>query len=249
MREARRAGVSIVPVDSEHSAIWQCLRGERTAEVKRLLLTASGGPFRRAPLEQLRAVTVEQALAHPTWHMGPKITIDSATLMNKGLEVIEARWLFGFDADQITVVVHPQSVVHSMVEMIDGSIIAQLGGTDMRHAIQYALTYPTRFRLAVATSPAIFHSYADARRVNPGAYDSAAQWAATDVTARAAEFAGLPVRIAIGSGDPFVPAVRALRDRLPDPGIVEISTGCHDNVFWSYAAPAQVRAISAALAR
>ena len=116
-------------------------------------------------------------------------------------------------------------------------------------ALLSTLTYPTRFRLAVATSPAIFHSYADARRVNPGAYDTAPEWDATDVTARAKEFAGLPVRIAIGSGDPFVPAVRALRDRLPDPGIVEISTGCHDNVFWSYAAPAQVRAISGALAR
>src|SRR5713101_2052760 len=144
MREAQRAGVSIVPVDSEHSAIWQCLRGERTAEVKRLLLTASGGPFRRASLEQLRAVTVKQALAHPTWRMGPKITIDSATLMNKGLEVIEAHWLFGVSGQQVEVIIHPQSTVHSMVEMVDGSIIAQLGITDMRSCIQYALTYPDR---------------------------------------------------------------------------------------------------------
>jgi 1-deoxy-D-xylulose-5-phosphate reductoisomerase len=138
------SGAEIVPVDSEHNAIHQCLRGETKQEVKRLILTASGGPFRTSTKDEIERATREQALDHPNWKMGEKITIDSATLMNKGLEVIEARWLFGFDADQISVVVHPQSVVHSMVEMIDGSVMAQLGVTDMKHAIQYALTYPDR---------------------------------------------------------------------------------------------------------
>jgi 1-deoxy-D-xylulose-5-phosphate reductoisomerase len=141
---AAASGAEILPVDSEHNAIHQCLRGERRGEVKRLILTASGGPFRTKTREEIENATIEQALAHPNWKMGDKITVDSATLMNKGLEVIEAKWLFGFDADQISVVVHPQSVIHSMVEMIDGSIIAQMGVTDMRHAIQYALTYPDR---------------------------------------------------------------------------------------------------------
>lgn len=141
---AEKSGAEILPVDSEHNAIHQCLRGERKHEVKRLILTASGGPFRTKTREEIEKATIKEALNHPNWKMGDKITIDSATLMNKGLEVIEARWLFGFDADQISVVVHPQSVVHSMVEMIDGSIIAQMGVTDMRHAIQYALTYPER---------------------------------------------------------------------------------------------------------
>ncbi|HQZ98328.1 MAG TPA: 1-deoxy-D-xylulose-5-phosphate reductoisomerase [Pyrinomonadaceae bacterium] len=141
---AARSGAEILPVDSEHNAIHQCLRGEDPTEVKRLILTASGGPFRTKTREEIEDATRDEALNHPNWKMGDKITIDSATLMNKGLEVIEARWLFGFDADQISVIVHPQSVVHSMVEMIDGSIIAQMGVTDMKHAIQYALTYPSR---------------------------------------------------------------------------------------------------------
>jgi 1-deoxy-D-xylulose-5-phosphate reductoisomerase len=143
-KAAAASGAQILPVDSEHNAIHQCLRGETNREVRRLILTASGGPFRDWSKDRIAAATREEALNHPNWKMGEKITIDSATLMNKGLEVIEARWLFGFDADQISVVVHPQSVVHSMVEMIDGSIIAQLGVTDMKHAIQYALTYPDR---------------------------------------------------------------------------------------------------------
>ncbi len=141
---AVKSGAEIVPVDSEHNAIHQCLRGENYAEVKRLILTASGGPFRTRTKDEIAAATREEALNHPNWDMGQKITIDSATLMNKGLEVIEAKWLFGFDADQISVIVHPQSVVHSMVEMVDGSVIAQLGVTDMKHPIQYALTYPHR---------------------------------------------------------------------------------------------------------
>ncbi|MFN0139876.1 MAG: 1-deoxy-D-xylulose-5-phosphate reductoisomerase [Pyrinomonadaceae bacterium] len=141
---AAKSGAEILPVDSEHNAIHQCLRGEKRSEVKRLILTASGGPFREKTKSEIAAATREEALAHPNWDMGDKITIDSATLMNKGLEVIEAKWLFGFDADQISVVIHPQSIIHSMVEMIDGSIIAQMGVTDMRHPIQYALTYPDR---------------------------------------------------------------------------------------------------------
>ena len=145
MKAAHEKGVAVLPVDSEHNAIHQCLHGRDVAEIRRIILTASGGPFRGRPAEELASVTPDDALRHPTWKMGPKITIDSATLMNKGLEVIEARWLFGVGADQIDVVVHPQSVVHSMVELIDGSIIAQLGVTDMRLPIQYAFSYPDRW--------------------------------------------------------------------------------------------------------
>jgi 1-deoxy-D-xylulose-5-phosphate reductoisomerase len=143
-RAAEKSGAELLPVDSEHNALHQCLRGQQRHELKRLILTASGGPFRNSSKEEIESATPAQALKHPTWRMGAKITIDSATLMNKGLEVIEARWLFGASADEIDIVVHPQSVVHSMIELIDGSIIAQLGVTDMRHAIQYALTYPAR---------------------------------------------------------------------------------------------------------
>jgi 1-deoxy-D-xylulose-5-phosphate reductoisomerase len=143
-RAAEASGAELLPVDSEHNALHQCLRGERREEVRRLILTASGGPFREKSLGAMRSATVEEAMRHPTWSMGAKITIDCATLMNKGLEVIEARWLFGFGADEIDVVVHPESVIHSMIELVDGSVIAQLGVTDMRHAIQYALTYPER---------------------------------------------------------------------------------------------------------
>ncbi len=141
---ASRSGAEILPVDSEHNALHQCLRGERRAEVRRLVLTASGGPFRTKSRAEMDNATVAEAMRHPTWEMGAKITVDSATLMNKGLEVIEARWLFGFGADEIDVIVHPESIVHSMIELVDGSVIAQLGITDMRHAIQYALTYPER---------------------------------------------------------------------------------------------------------
>jgi len=163
MAEARRAGVAILPVDSEHSALWQCLHGERTAEVRRLLITASGGPLRKATLDEMRDVTVEQALAHPTWQMGQKITIDSATLVNKGLEVIEAHWLYDMPYDQIEVVVHPQSIIHSMVEFVDDSIKMQASLPSMHLPIQYALSYPTRLsREATALShplrwPAVGH--------------------------------------------------------------------------------------------
>jgi 1-deoxy-D-xylulose-5-phosphate reductoisomerase len=143
-RAALASGAELLPVDSEHNALHQCLRGEARGEVRRLILTASGGPFRTRSRAEMQNASVAEALNHPTWRMGDKITIDCATLMNKGLEVIEAHWLFGFSADRIDVVVHPESVVHSMIELVDGSVIAQMGVTDMRHAIQYALTYPQR---------------------------------------------------------------------------------------------------------
>ena len=149
---AEKNGVMLLPVDSEHNAIFQCLNGQHAhnAEVSRLILTASGGPFRKLPAADLSKVTPEQALCHPTWNMGPKITIDSATLFNKGLEMIEARWLFGIGMDRIDVVVHPQSIVHSMVEFVDGSVLAQLSRTDMGFPIQYALTWPDRIKGTLA---------------------------------------------------------------------------------------------------
>ena len=145
MEAARRHGATILPVDSEHNAIHQCLHGRRAVDVQRLILTASGGPFRDRAPDDLQRVTPREALNHPTWDMGPKITIDSSTLMNKGLEVIEARWLFDVPPERIDVVVHPQSIVHSLVELRDGSLIAQLGITDMRLPIQYAFSYPDRW--------------------------------------------------------------------------------------------------------
>lgn len=144
MNEAKKHGVSILPVDSEHSAIFQCLNGEKNKEIEKIILTASGGPFRGKKKEDLLNVTKNQALKHPNWSMGRKISIDSSTLMNKGLEVIEAKWLFDVEYDQIDVVVHPQSIIHSMVQFIDSSVIAQLGCPDMRLPIQYALSYPDR---------------------------------------------------------------------------------------------------------
>jgi 1-deoxy-D-xylulose-5-phosphate reductoisomerase len=148
-KTASRTGARIIPIDSEHSAIDQCLRSGKPDEVRRLILTASGGPFRDTPKDQLPRVTPEDALNHPTWRMGRRITIDSATLMNKGLEVIEARWLFDIPETRVDIIVHPQSIVHSMVEFTDGSVIAQLGTTDMRQPIQYALTWPERLESSV----------------------------------------------------------------------------------------------------
>ena len=144
MAEARKHGVNVLPVDSEHSAIFQCLDGREPDSVRRLILTASGGPFRRTPLDDFAGITVKQALKHPSWVMGRKITIDSATMFNKGLEMIEARWLFNIPMPQVDVIVHPQSVVHSMVEFVDGSILSQLSTPDMCLPIQYALTWPSR---------------------------------------------------------------------------------------------------------
>ena len=146
MARARQYEANIVPVDSEHSAIWQCLRGENRREISKLILTASGGPFRLLPLSELLTVTPGQALSHPTWQMGTKVTIDSATLTNKGMEIIEAHWLFDVPFSQIEVVIHPQSVIHSIVEFIDGSSKAQLSMPDMRIPIQYALSYPERWQ-------------------------------------------------------------------------------------------------------
>jgi 1-deoxy-D-xylulose-5-phosphate reductoisomerase len=144
MTAARRKGVRVLPVDSEHNAIFQCLEGRKPEEVRRIILTASGGPFRTLPAADLEKVTVERALKHPTWNMGAKITIDSATLFNKGLEMIEARWLFDVEMARVDVVVHPQSIVHSMVEFVDNSVLAQLSATDMCFPIQYAVTWPER---------------------------------------------------------------------------------------------------------
>jgi 1-deoxy-D-xylulose-5-phosphate reductoisomerase len=144
MEAARRRGVRVLPVDSEHNAIFQCLDGRDPGSVSRLILTASGGPFRRTPASELEGVTPAQALRHPTWEMGRKITVDSATLFNKGLEMIEARWLFSVEMNRVEVVVHPQSVIHSMVEFVDRSVLAQLSTSDMCFPIQYAVTYPDR---------------------------------------------------------------------------------------------------------
>ena len=141
---AKKSNSEIIPVDSEHSAIFQCIQAGKQSELSRLVLTASGGPFREYDSQQLKCVTVEQALAHPTWQMGQKISIDSATMMNKALEIIEARWLFDVDPDQISVLIHPQSVIHSMVEFCDGSVISQMGPPDMKLPIQYSLTFPNR---------------------------------------------------------------------------------------------------------
>src|SRR6478735_772982 len=144
MREAHDKGVHVLPVDSEHNAIFQCLEGKQPAEVRRIILTASGGPFRETPQSDFDSITPEQALKHPTWNMGPKITIDSATLFNKGLEMIEAHWLFGVEMNRVEVVIHPQSIVHSMVEFADGSTLAQLSYSNMCFPIQYAVTWPDR---------------------------------------------------------------------------------------------------------
>lgn len=171
MAAAKAKSLSILPIDSEHSAIFQCLNGERVEEIEKIFLTASGGAFRNKTLEDLANVTPEEALAHPTWKMGKKVTVDSATLMNKGLEIIEAKWLFSVPAEQVEVVIHPQSIVHSMVRFLDGSIIAQLGLPDMRLPIQYALLYPNRVdtqlpRLDMAKCPDLTF-----RPVEPGKYE------------------------------------------------------------------------------
>jgi len=203
--------VALLPVDSEHNAIHQCLRAGEKREVKRLVLTASGGPFRQTPISKLAKVTPKQALAHPNWKMGQRITIDSATLMNKGFEVIEARWLFGMELDRIQVVIHPQSTIHSMVEFVDGSILAQLGPTDMRMPIQYALTYPDRI-----PSNGCALDWSTLRELN---FDEvpAKKFPCLGL-AKAALRAGGPLPCALNAADEVAVAA-FLERRLPFPGI------------------------------
>ena len=212
---ATKRGVKLLPVDSEHNAIFQCLDGHRggPAEVSRLILTASGGPFRTLPSDQIRNVTLAQALKHPTWEMGPKITIDSATLFNKGLEMIEARWLFGIGMDRIDVVVHPQSIIHSMVEFTDGSILAQLSRTDMCFPIQYALTWPRRVKggLRPLDFPALTKLEFEAPRNG--------DFPALDLARRAGIAGGTLPAVFNAANEVAVDAFRA--EKIPFPGIWE----------------------------
>ena len=167
MDAVKRRGVKLLPVDSEHSAVFQCIQGSAGNEIRRLILTASGGPFRGYSAEQLKSVTLEQALAHPNWSMGKKITVDSATMMNKGLEVIEAKWLFDIPAENIQIVVHPQSILHSAVEYCDGSVIGQMGLPDMRVPIAYALSYPERMEMTSSMKSLDFFSLKDGMTFYP----------------------------------------------------------------------------------
>lgn len=171
MDAVKRRGVKLLPVDSEHSAIFQCIQGSAGNEIRRLILTASGGPFRGYSAEQLKSVTLEQALAHPNWSMGQKITVDSATMMNKGLEVIEAKWLFDIPAEKIQIVVHPQSILHSAVEYCDGSVIGQMGLPDMRLPIAYALSYPERMEMTSSMKSLDFFSLKDGMTFYPADAD------------------------------------------------------------------------------
>ena len=218
---ARNHGIQLLPVDSEHNAIFQCLDGQRRSEeVTRLILTASGGPFRQWPKEKLASVTPEQALAHPTWNMGPKISIDSATLFNKGLEMIEARWLFGIEMDRIDVVVHPQSIVHSMVEFCDGSVLAQMSRTDMCFPIQYALTWPARVRGGL--KPLDFPTLAKLEFESPREDD----FPALSLARRAGLTGGTLPAVFNAANEIAVDAFRA--GRLPFPGIWQCVTAVMD---------------------
>ena len=210
MARAAAKGVSILPVDSEHSAIHQSLAGHNRAEVRRLILTASGGPLRLVPAAELSAITPERALKHPNWSMGDKITIDSATLMNKGLEVIEARWLFGVEPRRIDIVVHPESIVHSMVEYIDGSMVAQLGISDMRGPISYALGYPGRLPLDL--------SPLDLARLGRLTFEppDAARFPAFGLAYRALEMGGTAAAVLSGADEAAVAAFLGKRCRFTD---------------------------------
>jgi 1-deoxy-D-xylulose-5-phosphate reductoisomerase len=222
-RAAARRGVKLLPVDSEHNAIFQCLDGRTGGadEVSRLILTASGGPFRTLEAAALADVTPEQALRHPTWNMGPKITIDSATLFNKGLEMIEARWLFDIGMDRIDVVVHPQSIIHSMVEFIDGSVLAQLSRTDMGFPIQYALTWPDRVRGGL--QPLDFPALAKLEFEAPRHADFPAI-----ALARRAGLAGGTLPAVFNAANEV--AVQAFRDgTIPFPGIWQCVTAVMDD--------------------
>ncbi len=220
MERARKRGVAVLPVDSEHNAIHQCLDGRPREHVKRLVLTASGGPFRGLSAAELARVTPEDALRHPTWRMGPKITVDSATLMNKGLEVIEARWLFDIGPPRIDVLVHPQSIVHSLVEFVDGSLLAQLGVTDMRLPIQYAFSYPERWSaplppLDLAGSAPLQFEQPDMERF---------PCLALAFRALAGD-AGLPIVLNAANE---VAVAAFLNGRLPFTAIAEVIRGCLD---------------------
>lgn len=218
MQAAREQGVSILPVDSEHSAIWQCLRGENAGEVRRLILTASGGPFRRSTPEEVREVTVEQALNHPTWHMGTKITIDSATLMNKGLEVIEAHWLFDIPYEQIEVVVHPESIIHSMVEFVDGSLKMQASLPSMHLPIQDAISYPTRLDTA-GTGLVRELRWPEVARLNFENLDIA-RFPCFKLARRAAQYGGTYPSVLVGADEEAVALF--LAGHLSFPGIAEL---------------------------
>ncbi|NQX02991.1 1-deoxy-D-xylulose-5-phosphate reductoisomerase [bacterium] len=223
---AAKRGVKLLPVDSEHNAIFQCLDGHRggEAEVSRLVLTASGGPFRTLPAEQIPQVTLAEALKHPTWEMGPKITIDSATLFNKGLEMIEARWLFGIGMERIDVVVHPQSIVHSMVEFTDGSVLAQLSRTDMCFPIQYALTWPRRVKggLRPLDFPALAKLEFEAPRT--------ADFPALDLARRAGLAGGTLPAAFNAANEVAVDAFRA--GKIPFPGIWQCVAAVMDGHPW-----------------
>lgn len=210
MSAAREKGVRVLPVDSEHNAIFQCLDGNNS-EVRRLILTASGGPFRETPAELFPEITVEQALKHPTWNMGPKITIDSATLFNKGLEMIEARWLFDVEMGRVEVVIHPQSIVHSMVEFADGSILAQMSHSDMCFPIQYAVTWPERVPNSLA--PLDFGKLRQLEFAAPRYHD----FPALDLARRAGETGGTLPAVLNAANEMAVSAF--LEKRIPFPGI------------------------------
>src|SRR5579859_2897276 len=218
MQAAREQGVSMLPVDSEHSAIWQCLRGENAGEVRRLILTASGGPFRKAAPEEVQAVTVEQALAHPTWHMGPKITIDSATLMNKGLEVIEAHWLFDIPYERIEVVIHPESIIHSMIEFVDGSIKMQASLPSMHLPIQHALSYPARLDTA-GTGLVRELRWPEVARLNFENLDME-RFPCFKLARQAAQYGGTYPSVLVGADEEAVALFRA--GQLSFPGIAQL---------------------------
>jgi len=220
---ARRHGSALLPVDSEHNALHQCLRGESAREVRRLILTASGGPFRATAAGEMSAITPAQALRHPTWEMGPKITIDSATLMNKGLEVIEAHHLFGLPAGKIDVLIHPQSVVHSMVEFVDGSIVAQLGVNDMKHPIQYALTYPERRPSPLPPLDLVARSPLQFEPVDPARFPCLG-------LAYAALRSGTGAPVALNAANEVAVAA-FLAGRLPFLGIAELVEGVLDEDY------------------
>lgn len=233
MKTAEKSGAQIVPIDSEHSAVFQCLGGAPTSAVRKIMLTASGGPFYGKGRDELEEVTPAQALAHPTWEMGPKISIDSATLMNKGLEVIEAMWLFGVDVDRVDVLIHPQSAVHSLVEFVDGSIMAQIGATDMKLPIQYALTYPERVPTPFGTMSLADIEDLSFSRPEPGMFpclDYAYEAARLGGTAPAALNAANEVAVAAFLGEelPFLGIAEVIRyvlekhENKADPSIEEI---------------------------